>query len=161
MAHDATQESFGYATATLAGVSLPMRFHAFEPNVNQATAHAGNRVASLESRCGSSECARDPLASPQAAASSHRISLGPRTNQKVLSLRTVAGREEKSRTALWAEAPGFSLHAAVRVAPSRQGCLISRATRPAGLRSVQHAPAGHDELGVAHDALALDLFAFE
>ncbi len=50
----------------------------------------------------------------QAASCTYRIALGPRAGQKVLSLRTVAGREEKNTTALCAEAHGFSLHAAVR-----------------------------------------------
>ncbi len=50
----------------------------------------------------------------QATACTYRIALGPRAGQQVLSLRTVAGREEKNTTALCAEAHGFSLHAAVR-----------------------------------------------
>ena len=40
--------------------------------------------------------------------------LGPRAGQKLLSLRTVAGRDEKTTTALCADAHGFSLHAGVR-----------------------------------------------
>lgn len=40
----------------------------------------------------------------------------PRSGQKVLSLRTVAGRDEQAgATGLCAEAHGFSLHAAVRI----------------------------------------------
>ena len=54
------------------------------------------------------------LASLQAAACSYRIALGPRAGQKVLSLRTVAGRDEKNTRALCADAHGFSLHAGVR-----------------------------------------------
>jgi hypothetical protein len=50
----------------------------------------------------------------QAAACTYRIALGPRAGQKVLSLRTVAGRDEKNTTALCADAHGFSLGAAVR-----------------------------------------------
>ncbi len=42
------------------------------------------------------------------------IALGPRAGQKVLSLRTVAGRAEKRTRALCAESHGFSLHAGVR-----------------------------------------------
>ena len=37
-----------------------------------------------------------------------------RAGQKVLTLRTVAGRDEKTAAALCAEAHGFSLHAGVR-----------------------------------------------
>ena len=56
----------------------------------------------------------NPLASLQAAACSYRIALEPRTGQKVLSLRTVAGRDEKNTQALCAAAHGFSLRAGVR-----------------------------------------------
>ena len=55
-----------------------------------------------------------PLASLQAASCTYRIALGPRAGQKVLSLRTVDGRDEKNTTALCADAHGFSLHAGVR-----------------------------------------------
>ena len=58
--------------------------------------------------------ADNALASLQAASCTYRIALGLRAGQKVLSLRTVSGREEKNTTALCAEAHGFSLHAAVR-----------------------------------------------
>jgi hypothetical protein len=54
------------------------------------------------------------LASLQAASCTYRIALGPRTGQKVLSLRTVAGRAEKITAALCADAHEFSLHAGVR-----------------------------------------------
>jgi hypothetical protein len=40
--------------------------------------------------------------------------LGPRAGQKVLSLRTVPGRDETATAGLCAEARGFSLHAGVR-----------------------------------------------
>ena len=60
--------------------------------------------------------AEDPLASLQAASCTYRIALGPRAGQKVLSLGTVASRDEKITHGLCAQAHGFSLHAAVRVA---------------------------------------------
>ena len=56
----------------------------------------------------------NPLASLQAAACSYRIALGPRAGQKVLSLQTGLGRDEKATAALCADAHGFSLHAGVR-----------------------------------------------
>ncbi|MCA3222251.1 MAG: transposase [Burkholderiales bacterium] len=46
--------------------------------------------------------------------SAYRVAVGPRAGQKVLSLRTVAGRDDKPRKVLCADAHGFSLHAAVR-----------------------------------------------
>ena len=55
-----------------------------------------------------------PLATLQAVSCTYRIALGPRAGQKVLSLRTVAGQDEKPRKVLCADAHGFSLHAAVR-----------------------------------------------
>ena len=58
--------------------------------------------------------ADNPLASLQAASCTYRIALGPRAGQKVLSLRTVAGRDEKTTVALCANAHEFSLHAWVR-----------------------------------------------
>jgi hypothetical protein len=70
----------------------------------------------------------------QAASCTYRIALGPRAGQKVLSLRTLAVREEKPRKALCADAHGFSLHAAVRLA-SHQRKELERLcryiTRPA------------------------------
>ena len=54
------------------------------------------------------------MASLQAASCSYRIALGPRVGQKVPSLRTVPGRDEKITAALCADAHGFSLHAGVR-----------------------------------------------
>jgi hypothetical protein len=58
--------------------------------------------------------ADNALASLQAASCTYRIVLGPRAGQKVLNLRTVAGRDEKTTAALCANAHGFSLHAGVR-----------------------------------------------
>lgn len=76
----------------------------------------------------------NPLASLQAASCTYRIALGPRAGQKVLSVRTVAGREEKPRKALCVDVHGFSLHAAVRLA-SHQRKELERlcryVTRPA------------------------------
>ena len=43
---------------------------------------------------------QNPLASLQAASCTYRIALGPRAGQRVLSLRTAAGREEETTTAL-------------------------------------------------------------
>jgi hypothetical protein len=60
--------------------------------------------------------------------------VGPRAGRKVLSVRTAAGREEKPRKALCADAHGFSLHAAVRLAShQRKGLerLCCTITRPA------------------------------
>jgi squalene cyclase len=54
------------------------------------------------------------LASLQAASCTYRIAFGPRAGQKVLSLRTLTGRDEKITHGLCADAHGFSLHAAVR-----------------------------------------------
>jgi hypothetical protein len=44
--------------------------------------------------------ADNPLASLQAASCTYRIALGPRAGQKVLSLRTVPGRDEKATAGL-------------------------------------------------------------
>jgi hypothetical protein len=55
-----------------------------------------------------------PWATLQAASCTYRIVFGPRAGQKVLSLRTLAGRDEKPSKVLCADAHGFSLHAAVR-----------------------------------------------
>jgi hypothetical protein len=52
----------------------------------------------------------------QAASCTYRIALEPRAGQKVLSLQTVSGRGEPATPALCANAHGFSLHAAVRLA---------------------------------------------
>ena len=75
-----------------------------------------------------------PLASLQAAACTYRIALGPRAGQKVLSLRTVPGRDDKATAALCADAHGFSLHAGVRCAEHQRKeleRLCRYITRPA------------------------------
>ena len=56
----------------------------------------------------------NPLTPLQAASCSYRIALGPRAGHKVLSLRTVPGRDDKATAGLCADAHGFSLHAGVR-----------------------------------------------
>jgi hypothetical protein len=65
----------------------------------------------------------------------YRIALGPRTGQKVLTLRTVPGRDGKSSaTVLCADAHGFSLHAGVRCGAhqrKRLERLCRYITRPA------------------------------
>ena len=70
----------------------------------------------------------------QTASCTYRIALGPRAGQKVLSLRTVPGRDEKATAGLCAEAHGFSLHAGVRC-DTRQRKELERLcryiTRPA------------------------------
>jgi len=43
----------------------------------------------------------NPLMPLQAASCTYRIALGPRAGQKVLSLRTMPGRDEKTTPALW------------------------------------------------------------
>jgi hypothetical protein len=58
--------------------------------------------------------ADNALASLQAASCTYRIALGPRAGQKVLTLRTVPGGDEKTTVSLCADAHGFSLHAGVR-----------------------------------------------
>jgi hypothetical protein len=66
--------------------------------------------------------------------SAYRIGLGPRAGQKVLSLRTVHGRDEKNTRALCADAHGFSLHAGVRCGEhqrQRLERLCRYITRPA------------------------------
>jgi len=70
----------------------------------------------------------------QAASCTHRIALGPRAGQKLPSLRTVPGRDEKTKRALCADAQGFSLHAGLRCgAPQRRELerLWRYITRPA------------------------------
>ena len=60
--------------------------------------------------------------------------MGARAAQKVLSLRTVASRDEKITHGLCAQAHGFSLHAAVRVASQQRKALerlCGYITRPA------------------------------
>jgi hypothetical protein len=65
----------------------------------------------------------NPLTVLQAASCSYRIALGPRAGQKVLSLRPVAGRDEKTAHALCADAHGFSLHAGVRCGTDQRKAL--------------------------------------
>jgi hypothetical protein len=57
--------------------------------------------------------------------------LGPRAGQKVLSLRTVPGRDEKITHGLCADAHGFNLHAAAQIsAINSNDCAVpSRALR--------------------------------
>jgi Putative transposase len=50
----------------------------------------------------------------QAASCTYRIALGPRAGQKVLSVQTVPSRQANSTPPGGVNAPGFSLHAAVR-----------------------------------------------
>ena len=47
--------------------------------------------------------ADNPLASLQTASCSYRIALGPRAGQKVLSLRTAPGRDDKANAGLCAQ----------------------------------------------------------
>lgn len=60
----------------------------------------------------------NPLAPLQAASCTYRIALGPRAGQKVLSLRTAPGRDDKATAGLCAQAHGFSPHAGVCAARS-------------------------------------------
>jgi hypothetical protein len=78
--------------------------------------------------------ADNALASLQAASCTYRIALGPHAGQKVLSLRTVPRRDEKTTAALCADAHGFSLHAGVRCGAhqrKRLERLCRYITRPA------------------------------
>lgn len=52
-----------------------------------------------------------PLTALQAASCTYRIALGLRAGQKVLSLRTVSGRDKKNTAVLCAEAHGYGLDA--------------------------------------------------
>ena len=70
----------------------------------------------------------------QAGSCTYRIALGPRAGQKVLSLQAVSGRGESASPALCANAHGFSLHAAVRLATptsvtSSNGCAVTSPAR--------------------------------
>ena len=94
--------------------------------------------------------ADNPLASLQVASCIYRIALGPRAGQKVLSLRAVAGRDEKTAAALCADAHGFSLHAGVRCgAHQRQELerLCRYITRPAISNERQLWSEGYDRIG--------------
>lgn len=78
--------------------------------------------------------ADNPLASLQAASCSYRIALRPRAGQKVLSLRTVPGRNMLATAGLCADAHGFSLHTGVRCGEhqrKRLERLCRYITRPA------------------------------
>ena len=78
--------------------------------------------------------ADNPLASLQAASCTYRIALGPRAGQKVLSLRTVLGRDKTATAGLCADAHGFSLHAGVRCGTHQRKALerlCRYITRPA------------------------------
>ena len=81
----------------------------------------------------------NPLASLQAASCTYRIALGPRAGQKVLSLRTVAGQDEKPRKALCADVHGFSLHAAVRCGADQRKQLDAYAGKSPAPRSPSNA----------------------
>ncbi len=79
--------------------------------------------------------ADNPLTALQAASCTYRIAMGPRAGQKVLSLRTVPGRDGRSSaTVLCADAHGFSLHAGVRCGTHQRKALerlCRYITRPA------------------------------
>ena len=84
--------------------------------------------------CISDMDADNPLASLQAASCTYRIALGPRAGQKVLSLRTVLGRDKTATAGLCADAHGFSLHAGVRCGTHQRKALerlCRYITRPA------------------------------
>lgn len=76
----------------------------------------------------------NPLTPLQAASCTYRIALGPRAGQKVLSLRTAPGRDDKATAGLCAQAHGFSLHAGVRCGTHQRKALerlCRYITRPA------------------------------
>ena len=78
--------------------------------------------------------ADNALASLQAASCTYRIVLGLRAGQKVLSLRTLSGRDAKTSAGLCAAAQGFSLHAGVRCGTHQRkelDRLCRNITRPA------------------------------
>ena len=84
--------------------------------------------------CISDMDADNPLASLQAASCTYRIALGPRAGQKVLSLRTVLGRDKTATAGLCADAHGFSLHAGERCGTHQRKALerlCRYITRPA------------------------------
>jgi len=86
----------------------------------------------------------------QAAAITYRIAVGPRSGQKVLTLRGAMPRESAARQPLCADIDGFSLHAAVRVEAhdrKRLEQLCRYITRPAlSDERVQLNAAGQVEL---------------
>ena len=59
----------------------------------------------------------------QAAASTYRITFGPRAGQKVLTLQGAMPRERDFNQTLCADSNGFSLHAAVRCAADDRQAL--------------------------------------
>jgi hypothetical protein len=70
----------------------------------------------------------------QAASCTYRIALGPRAGQKVLSLHSLPGTDERSTPGLCAKRHGFSLHAGVRCGPDQRReleHLCRYITRPA------------------------------
>ena len=89
----------------------------------------------------------------QAAAVTYRIAFGPRTGQKVLTLRGAMPRDSAARQPLCADIDGFSLHAAVRVEANdrkRLEQLCRCITRPAlSDERVQLNAAGQVELELA------------
>jgi hypothetical protein len=86
----------------------------------------------------------------QAAAITYRIAFGPRTGQRVLTLRGAMPRETAAHQPLCADIDGFSLHAAVRVEAhdrKRLEQLCRTITRPAlSDERVQLNAAGQVEL---------------
>ena len=68
--------------------------------------------------------ADNPLASLQAASCIYRIALGPRAGQKVLSLRTVAGRDEKTTVGRCADAHGPSTGSG-QASACMPGCAVA------------------------------------
>ena len=76
----------------------------------------------------------NPLTPLQAASCTYRIALVPRAGQRVLSLRTVLGRDKTATAGLCADAHGFSLHAGVRCGTHQRKALerlCRHITRPA------------------------------
>ena len=76
----------------------------------------------------------NPLTPLQAASCTYRIALGPRAGQKVLSLRTAPGRDDKATAGLCTQAHSFSLHAGVRCGEHQRKALerlCRYITRPA------------------------------
>ena len=90
--------------------------------------------------------ADNPLASLQAAAFTYRIALRPRAAQKVLSLRTVAGRTDKATAGRCADAHGFSLHAGVRCG-AHQRKQLERLCRYITRPAIANERLGRDDTG--------------
>ena len=90
----------------------------------------------------------EALTSLQVTSCTYRIGLGPRAGQKVLSRQSMVGRREPSTTTLYANAHGFSLHAAVRCDADQRDeleHLCRTITRPAignGRLSSPRGPSG-------------------